>query len=296
MMHAICALALALTSAGALAERPTTPLMVHSSGLPVTEVTIEGHGPYRFVIDTAASSTVVLPSLHAALPVKLEKRGELEVNGAAGSAKVATVAIRTLDTQGRRFTGLTAFDMPAGPVDALRVHGILGADVLAQGVLDVDLAQRRWALRVAMPSLPISAQNHRTAITLDDALAPRVTVWIDSYPIDAVVDTGARATIINWRAASLLGLTPQSEGLRAGSAVKGVSSHASANAVHIARKLEVAGALIERPELRIADLPVFDVVGLADRPAMILGMDQLGRYRTIIDYKGLELVLVAPAG
>ncbi len=295
MMQAIFALALALTGAAAV-ERPSTPLMAHDSGLPVTEVTIEGHGPYRFVIDTAASNTVVLPSLHAALPVKLEKKGGLEVNGAAGSAEVATVLIRTLETQGRRFTGLTAFDMPPGPVDALQVHGILGADILAEGILDVDLAQGRWALRDAIPSLPASATKHRAAITLDDALAPRVKVWLDGYPIDAVVDTGARVTIVNWRAASLLGLTRESEGLRAGSAVKGVSGHSSANAVHTARKLEVAGALIERPEFRIADLPVFEVVGLADRPAMILGMDQLGRYRTIVDYKGLELVLIAPAG
>lgn len=290
MMHALCALGLAITAAAT----PPTPLIAHSSGLPITEVKIEGHGPYRFVIDTAASSTVVLPSLHAALPVTLEKRGGQQVNGAAGSADVAMVAIRDLETQGKRFTGLTAFDMPPGPIDTLQVHGILGADVIAHAVLDIDLKGGHWAIRDEIPVLPSSAIQHRASIKLDDARAPRVTVWLDGYPIDAVVDTGARVTVVNWRAAELLGLTPASESLRAGSAVKGVSAHATANSVHTARKLEVGGATIASPEFRIADLPVFKAIGLADKPAMILGIDQLGRFRTIIDYKRGEMILVEP--
>ncbi|KQW71710.1 hypothetical protein ASE17_02125 [Phenylobacterium sp. Root77] len=297
MMHAIFALALAAAAALTPSSAPpSSPLIEHSSGLPVTEVQIEGHGPYRFIIDTAASSTVILPSLHAALPVTLKKRGGLEVSGAAGKAAVETVAIKELETQGRRFSGLTAFDMPPGPIDALQVHGILGADVLAHAILDIDMAAGQWAIHDEEPVLASSAREHRTAITLDDALAPRVTVWLDGYPIDAVVDTGARATIVNWHAAALLGLNPESEGLRAGGTLKGVSSHATPSSVHTARKLEVAGAVIAKPDFRIADLPVFQTVGLADKPGMILGMDHLGRFRTIIDYKGRELILVAAPG
>lgn len=289
-------LAFALAASVMSQEPAPAPLIAHSSGLPVAEVRVEGHGPYRFVIDTAASNTVVLPALRNVLPITLERRDGQQVNGASGSAEVPMVGIRQLETQGRQFANLTAFDMPPGPVDALQVHGILGADVIAHAILDIDPQAAAWAIRDTAPVLPEGRVSHRVPITLDNARAPRVTVRIDGVTIEAVVDTGARASIVNWRAASLLGLSPTTEGLRQGSPIKGVSSHATANVLHTARELQIGGASIKAPEFRVADLPVFIVVGLADKPAIILGMDQLKHFRTIIDYRGGEMTLIPATG
>ena len=46
--------------------------------------------------------------------------------------------------------------------------------------------------------------------------------------------------------------------------------------------------LADAPVL-VADLPVFEVFGVAGRPAIILGLDWLDRTRMVIDFPALQV-------
>ena len=107
--------------------------------------------------------------------------------------------------------------------------------------------------------------------------------------IPAVLDTGARGTILNWAAARKLGLSPEHRSLRG--AAQGATAGATPLAMATLKELQIGEFHRQGPVLNIADLPIFGVLGLGDGPGMILGMDQLGDRRVILDFPGGRLLL-----
>ncbi|NML08292.1 retroviral-like aspartic protease family protein [Sphingomonas sp. G-3-2-10] len=281
-----CALALASPACAQSLE-------VLPSGHPVAQVSIDGAPPKRFVIDTAASSTVILPRLRAELPtMPVTMQG---VSGAAGSAQVEVARIDRLQVDGRTFRDRPAILLPPGPVDALGVDGILGADVIADFAVEMDIPGRRWRMADRAAPEMLRGLPHSVAFTLDDQRAPRLTVRLNGVEVPAILDTGARGTIVNWAAAARIGLTPQSEQLRPASDVRGATSHGTASVKVRLDMLGIGEARIAAPEVRIADLPVFGVVGFKPgEPAVILGIDMFADRRFVIDHPGLRLHVSDP--
>ena len=125
-----------------------------------------------------------------------------------------------------------------------------------------------------------------------DAAIARATA---AGAVQAVLDTGARGTIMNWAAAKLLGLTPESPGLATATPVKGVSQHGTQSFAATFGSLAIGEASVARPALRIADLPVFGVLGFRpDEPALILGIDMLADRRFVVDYPAKQLHISPP--
>jgi predicted aspartyl protease len=287
--------ALMLLAAALAAPATAAPLIVLPSGHPVAEVRVDDRGPYRFIIDTAATSTSVLPRLRAAMP-ELQLAGEVAVNGAAGTVSTGLVALPPLTVDGRTWRGIKAFSLPASPVDALGVDGVLGADVISRYALDIDMPGGHWGLSDVPDPAAVKRMASPIAITLDELRTPRLTVELDGKSIPALLDTGARGTIINWAAARLLGLTPQSPGLKAGARAQGVSAGGTELATGTFRVLQVGAMRRKAPTIRIGDLPVFEVVGFAaSEPAMILGIDSFADRRIIIDHPRNLLFISAAA-
>lgn len=252
-------------------------------GLPIAQVHVDGQGPFRFIIDTAATSTTVLPAFEARMP-NLKSEGEQQLNGAGGEMRIDRVRLDRLETAGREFDRLSAFRLPPSPIDELGVDGVLGADVLAGHVLEIDVPRRFWALHPAGWEPGSAAPVARIPFTLDDGLAPRFAVLVDGTSIDAILDTGARGTILNWAAAEAIGIAQDDPALIRKGEVRGVTAHTVRNASYRFDRLEIGAVTVDDPELHIADLPIFQVLGAADSPAMILGIDQLSRHRIIVDY------------
>lgn len=274
-------LGLPLIAAGAAHGEP---LVVLPSGHPVAEVRVDGQGPYRFVIDTAASTTNVLPRLVEAIPQSMHRTGAGPVAAASGSTTVELLRLGRFTVAGRTFIDLPAFALPPGPIDKLGVDGVLGADVVSTYALEIDMSGRRWTLTEAPTPASLGGMLPPVPFTLDQQRAPRLTVMLDGRPVFALLDTGARGTIINWAAAEAIGLKPDSPELTAGTPIKGASQHATQSAVKIFETLQIGQAINRAPTIRIADLPVFETVGMAGKPAMILGIDAFAKRRIIIDH------------
>lgn len=280
MKRILLVLAAILAPMAAAAE----PLEVLENGLPVAAVTVGESGPYRFIIDTAASNTNLLPTFIAQAPRAQLRRSTREISGAAGKVEVEVVTLDTLTVAERTHTGLEAFELPPSPIDALGVHGILGADVITRYVLDLDVPRRRWSLDEQVSAAALSGMFSPISIWLDDAKAPRLTVLIDGVEIPAVVDTGARGTILNWQAARQLGLSADHPAVSHQGAAQGATSGATPLVKATLKELQIGEFRRASPVLNIGDLPIFEVLGLSKGPGMILGMDQLGDRRVILDF------------
>ena len=271
------------------------PMEVLPSGHPVGEVDIAGAGSKRFIIDTAASRTAILPRLRAAMSGVAARPAAQPLNGAAGQTRIDLLTLDRISIDGRTSHQVEAVVLPPSPVDALGVDGVLGTDLFGRSVVEMDMPGRRWDIHGQSSPELVAGLLAPVPIWLDDQLTARVEVRIDGVAVQAVLDTGARGTIMNWAAAKLLGLTPETPGLTAATPVKGVSQHGTRSFAATFGSLAIGEASVARPALRIADLPVFAVLGFKpDEPALILGIDMLADRRFVVDYPAKQLHISPP--
>ena len=120
-------------------------------GVPLVPVHLNGRGPFRFVLDTAASKTIVDSGLARELGLSLGP--ETMGLGAGGLLPVRLTRIGVL-----RVGELELRDLEVGVADlsglsrvlGVRVEGILGYDFFAGAVLTIDYKRR--VLRVERAS------------------------------------------------------------------------------------------------------------------------------------------------
>lgn len=284
-------------TAGTEAANSASPLEILPSGHPVVQVRIDGAGPKRFVIDTAASTTTIAPRLRADMPALVARKADTPLNGASGAVDVELTNVQSLEAAGQLFKGPELLLLPPGPVDNLGVDGILGADLIADYAVELDMPGRIWRMTKRADAAMLAGHATSVPFTLDAQRAPRLTIKVNGIEVPAVLDTGARGTILNWAAARALGITPDTPGLIKGSDVKGASSHGTQSYKLMLRDLTIGTEVMAGREVRIADLPVFGALGYkAGEPAVILGINFFADRRILIDHPAhtLHLSRVAP--
>lgn len=257
-------------------------------------VLIGREGPFPFVVDTGANRSVISAELASALT--LPARPPISVNGIAGVETVAAVAVPPLEIGGlaaRRSV------MPAMPASRLGAQGLLGVDMLKNRRVEFDFVQSR--LTIGPSGTPPRARFSRSGPVIDSAARPLfdnevvvparqrngqlmiIDADLSGHPIFAFIDSGAESTVGNLR---LRGV-----GARPGAAPKGVTVVVT---LMSAMGQTIAGDLARLPTLRFgglgmrglqvvyADLHPFKIWGLSDVPAMLVGMDVLRHFHSVV--------------
>src|ERR1700730_15860059 len=106
-------------------------------------VMINGHGPFRLVLDTGASHSAVTALVALALGIPLDQSPPVILRGVTGFATVPTIRVNTLTV------GDLAVDSPILPIvpDALGgAQGILGAEGLAGKRIFIDFRHDKIAI------------------------------------------------------------------------------------------------------------------------------------------------------
>ncbi len=271
------------------------PLEILPSGHPVVRVSIDGSTPKRFVIDTAASSTTIMPKLRAEMTGLVAKLSDDPVDGAAGRVDVERTVVKQVGVAGHSFRSPELMLLPPGPTDHLGIDGILGADIIADFVVELDMPGRRWRMASKVEAGMLEGLSAAVPFVLDDMRAPRLVIRLNGVEVPAILDTGARGTIVNWAAAKAIGLSPESPGLAKASDIKGATNHAMPSVEAAIDALMIGEAKVEGRKIRVADLPIFRVLGFTpEQPAVILGIDMFADRRFVIDHPGLRLHISPP--
>ena len=278
-------LSVAALGSAAAAE---VPIEIAASGHATVPVHSEAFGTRQFVLDTGADGTALYEAFSQS--VRLEPAQPIGLVGQTGSADLPAVRIPSLTMDGTRVEGIDAVVLP-NRADGVPLAGIVGLDLFGGALLDFDLPNRRAALHPTGTRLdalrdvtPIDA-----ALTTGDLYT--VPVVVDGVPAVAVLDTGARKTRINWQLGRMLGLDPAS--LPAGDIVQGATGTPVTTSVARVRSAGLGGLTLLDLPILVSDLPVFEVFGVADRPAVILGMDWLERARMIVDFPARKVWFLA---
>ena len=248
------------------------------------EVHVNGRGPYRFLVDSGADTSVV--GLRIARQLQLPAGTPVILHGMTASAKVNRVR---LDELSLGQSVIRHLQVPALQEEDLGGEGMVGIDALVEQRLMMDFEKR--VIKVEDARLPpprmvageivVTARRRRGQLILTQVRAA-------GLPLDAVIDTGSEITIGNIALRNRLIHGNRDKFVTvAATGVTGVTIN-----LQIARvgELRLGSITLRNVPIAFADVPPFAVFGLAKEPALLLGTDLLETFRRVsLDFRARKV-------
>ncbi len=250
-------------------------------------VTINGTGPYRFVVDTGASHSTIAPQLAARLQLDIGAGPTVMLNGVTGSAEVPTVVIDRIDAGALSLTQqVTPVLWSSIMADA---EGILGVAGLTRQRIEVDFRSNHIAIsnapdrRIEGSPLRIRARRLSGGMLVANGR-------VGSHRTRIVLDTGAERTLGNL--ALLRALERNRPVSPPAAVVHGATAQTAVGERWQAPSIELGRLVVTDVEVTFGEFHVFKVWGIDERPALLLGMDVIGVLDAlVIDYRAREITV-----
>jgi predicted aspartyl protease len=250
---------------------------------------INGHGPYHFVVDTGADHTVLASEVAVELGLSLGEKVMLK--GVVRAVLTETVSIRTMT-----FGSITKRHLmvPTLPRSLLDADGYLGLDFLDGHRVTFDF--RNHLLRISEPRGRFSANwvhenEARIRVSGSSGHLQSLDCMVDGVRATAFIDSGAEVTAAN--GPLLATLARRNPDFRDAGSIRliDITGGEILGHVTVVNRIRLTEELIFTDcPLVIADFLVFDVWGLRQRPALLIGMNLLRQFdRVSIDYGLQEL-------
>jgi len=248
---------------------------------------IDGRGPFRLVLDTGASQSVITAELAAYLGYPLDASKPMLLHGVTGSVQVPTVRVRSLTV------GDMNLDGPVLPIvpDAMGgAEGILGTAGLLDKRIRIDFRHDRITITYSLgergdagfTTVPFRFLRGRLIV---------FDVTIGGIRAKAVLDTGGQVTVAN------LSLRDALERRRrhaksTPTQVVGATRDIQDGENIATPPIEFGDIRINTATLAYVDAHIFSLWHLTGEPTVLIGMDAIGRLDTlIIDFRRRELYL-----
>lgn len=246
-------------------------------------VNVNGTGPYRFVVDSGADTSVV--GQRIANSLKLPAGTPVILNGVTSSSYVDRVRVEELEVGP---TSVYNLHLPVLKEFDLGAEGMLGLDALVEQRLMLDFEKRTISVDDASTESPrldgeivVTARLKRGQLILTEVKAGNTAV-------DAVVDTGSEISIGNsaLREQLFKRFHDDFETVQV-SDVTGVVSDLQLVRVPV---LKLGSITLRNVPIAFADVPPFQVFGIADKPSLLLGTDLMEVFRRIsLDFRARKV-------
>jgi hypothetical protein len=245
---------------------------------PTAEVRLNGRGPYRFLVDSAATTTVLASAI--ALELGLQETGSVHVAGVTGEMTMPTSRISRLEVGAIQKSDVRVALSPREL--GIRGAGILGADVFAGRRLVFDIAAKTVRIGYSQRSAFVA---DRPNLILRDGVFAEIRGLVGRVPTRMILDTGAECSIANPALArALRAREPRMTEIKNVSLYGLTGETMQGDALYLPR-MQLGEAGIRGAVALAADAPIFAIWKLADEPALIVGADLLsGLPKFTIDY------------
>jgi len=267
-----------------------SPTRRDSIGRIVAPVIINGEGPFRFVVDTGATHSVMSSALAQRLNLSAVPEGDVLLSGVTGSASVATVEVDRLQAgdlllHNRR---MPVMDALLGGAD-----GVLGMQGLEDKRIVIDFRRGRIQIQESRGSY---VRSGYVSVPVDVAFNQLLLAdaYIGGIRVKAIIDTGAERTLGNGALRDALGVasgffySPQTTG------VQGVTAQIQNGDMAIAPRIQIGTLQLNQVGVTFGDMHVFEVWGLREQPALLVGMDVLGVLDSLIIDYGRKRIQLRP--
>ena len=303
MARVVSWLALALLISGCVA-----PLVLEKDGaleaiprqggyenLILVDTMVNGQGPFRFALDTAASISVLLDSTAEAANVVAHTDKRVRLQGMTGSGSFPAAEVGRIDVGGLSWDSPMLVLLPDSSPVAGRVDGILGIDFLSRYAVAYSADDR--VIRFYPRELVQEQQGYRgwTTIPLyeirvasSDASILGFAIMISGHRVSAIFDLGSDTSLMNHRAARELGVHTRR---RQDVGVSGAFGSTIVATKLIFWEISTGGQRWHRKNFLVADFPVFEALGLQTKPAAVAGTDLFGDRDFVIDFAGMRLLV-----
>ena len=247
------------------------------------EVMVNGHGPYRFLVDSGADTSVV--GLRLAQDLQLPLGTPVILNGMTARSIVDRVRVGELSL-GQ--TSIRNLEVPALKEQDLGGDGMLGIDTLTKQRLMLDF--ETLLIKVEDPREPvkyldgeivITAQRRHGQLILTEARAA-------GLPIEAVIDTGSEITIGNLALRNKLVRNNRDKFWTV--ATTGVTGVTVNLEMAVISELRLGPVTLRNVTIAFADVPPFTVFGMSKQPSLLLGTDILATFRRVsLDFEARKV-------
>lgn len=262
---------------------------------------VNGQGPFPFVVDTGANSSVVSVELADALG--LPAAGAAPVHGISGVEPAALRQVQRLRVGEVRADHLA---LPVLPQDKLGGDGILGVDVLHNRRITLDFQRNQFEVGTSGQGYAVQAGRDSRLPDSGAVTVPAryrfgqlviVNAAVGSVPISAFLDSGAQISVGNLALREAL--------LRAGlveadrfvqTPLVSATGQVSQGELAVLEDLRLGGLKVPRMTLVFADLHIFDLWRLSRQPTLLIGVDVLRQFDSVVlDFGRREVTFRPPA-
>lgn len=254
-------------------------------------VTLGRRGPFQFVVDTGANTTVI--GSETAVQCSLVSDGVRPVHGIVGVQPAPLVRVPRLkfgQVQSRNLS------LPVLPRESLGADGLLGIDVLKDRRIrlnfrrnmfevgpsgrgaDVNMLGGGGGTRIPDPNrgIVVPAQYRSGQLVIFDA-------DVDGVPVRAFLDSGAQITCGNEALrGALIARRPEFGRRMAPTQLISATGQTSPAALAILPRLRLGGIGLNNIRAAFAPLHIFSLWELDDRPSMLVGIDVLRNFDEVI--------------
>jgi predicted aspartyl protease len=256
-------------------------------------VGVNGEGPFPFVLDTGAGTSLLTPSLASRLNVAAS--GEKEGHTAGGRVKVALGRVESLS-----LGDCSLADLDVGIIDlshiaraiGAKIDGDLGYNFLRHFRVTIDY--RAAELRLDDPQrFDYFGEGALTEVSMQLASAAKPLILLETFvngrgPFQFALDTGTSTSAISSALASELGIrgVPMGSGTTGGAQVGLTAGRVDS--------MQVGGGKIQ--DVAVVIGPFLAILSEAAGVALdgIVGYNFLRHYKVTIDYPNLVLSLFSP--
>jgi predicted aspartyl protease len=248
-------------------------------------VTINGAGPFRFLVDTGAQATVVTPRVTDALG--LVPNGRATLVAMASRSVVDTITLDGLEFAGRRFNNLTTPLLRDRDIGA---DGIIGLDALQDLRVVIDFRDDTISIDDAPKGnngyeIVVRARRKFGQMVITDAV-------IDGVRTAVIIDTGSWHSLANSALQRRLRRKDTERSIS-----KDVAGATVESPVSVVDAIHIGPMGLANVPVGFADSPAFAALGLANRPALILGIGNLRPFdRVAIDFASQRVLFDVPKG
>lgn len=257
-----------------------------ADGVPLVRLSVENKEAV-LIVDTGAERTLLSTAAAERLQLSRSMVYPRRVRGLNGGTVGGAVELPGLSAGGTRLKSygalVASIDLPK--IGGLSPDGLLGADILSDFDVDIDLSHGRVRLACATGE-PVWTQA-QTAMAANRSIHDRLffRAELDGKSIAVIIDTGAQHSVIDRQTALSIGVDPRALNGAPASSVRGIASGTGIEARQYRfRRLTIGRKMVVDPTLLIAPL------GLEDAD-LILGTDFLKAHHVWMSYKSQKIVI-----
>ncbi len=257
-------------------------------------VTVNGQGPFQFVIDTGADRTVISKEL--AEQLALPKSGTAKLHAMGGTGQVTIVKIDRFQVSDKISRKVKAAALSR---KFLGADGLIGIDSLKGQRIVMDFQAGSMTLQASdtpeddLPDgadvIVVTARTRLGQLVLADADANGQKVWV-------IVDTGAQNSVGNNRLRKLMVARNPATVVKPIQMIDVLGKSTPADYT-VVNRLRIGGVMLGNAALAFADAHPFKLFELEGKPSMLLGLESLRVFQRVsVDFAARKVKFLMPSG